>query len=172
MIGNGYRIVPIPHGSKATDLPGWTKLHATAEDIDTWSKMIKYRNGNIGILTEATPCVDIDVYDKELADELEAWVLEKYGDAMVRVGRAPKRALIFRAERPFPKREFTFADGKQRHKVEVLATGQQFVAYGIHPDTRKPYTWTSFEEPLDTPASVLPLLSMQDAEDILDYFGT
>ena len=32
-------------------------------------------------------------------------------------------------------------EGEKENKVEVLGIGQQFVAYGIHPETHKPYQW-------------------------------
>jgi putative DNA primase/helicase len=31
--------------------------------------------------------------------------------------------------------------GYKPHRVELLGDGQQFVAYGIHPSTRAPYSW-------------------------------
>ena len=34
---------------------------------------------------------------------------------------------------------------------EILATGQQFVAFGIHPETLAPYRWSE-ASPLDVPA--------------------
>jgi hypothetical protein len=43
--------------------------------------------------------------------------------------------------------------------VEILGQGQQFVAYGIHPDTGRPYAWTygaAGFEPLQTPHDELP----------------
>ena len=64
-----------------------------------------------------------------------------------RVGMAPKTLLCYRTETPFPKistDEFTLpgddptVPGYKWHRVEILAEGQQFVAYGIHPDTLAP----------------------------------
>src|SRR5690606_34405105 len=40
-------------------------------------------------------------------------------------------------------------------RVEILATGQQFVAFGIHPDTKAPYYWPECS-PLDVPLHALP----------------
>ena len=47
--------------------------------------------------------------------------------------------------------------------IEVLGQGQQFIAYGIHPDTHKPFEWTTFDQPLDIAADELPVLSPDDA---------
>lgn len=41
--------------------------------------------------------------------------------------------------------------------IEVLATGQQFVAYGVHPDTGLP-RWEG-ESPVDTPLEAIPLVT-------------
>ena len=31
--------------------------------------------------------------------------------------------------------------GQTGQKIELLADGQQIVAFGLHPDTKKPYSW-------------------------------
>jgi hypothetical protein len=46
--------------------------------------------------------------------------------------------------------------GEDGPAIEVLAQGQQFVAFGIHPGTRKPYGWQG-QSPVDTPITDLPL---------------
>ena len=69
-----------------------------------------------------------------------------------RIGRAPKILLAFRTDEPFDKvqtPEFHMLDGTVA-RIEVLATGQQFVAFGIHPDTKAPYHWPECS-PLDVP---------------------
>lgn len=166
---NGYRVVAIRKGSKGPTEDGWQGLHPTEKQIKLWAAGA-YANGNVGIITEHTPAVDIDVYDADLADALEGWMTREFGDTCVRVGRAPKRLLMFRTERPFKKLYATYNDGNIDHKVEILGHGQQFVAYGVHPETRREYEWTSLDEPIFCPASSLPLLTMEDAEMILDRF--
>src|SRR4051794_20872032 len=65
----------------------------------------------------------------------------------LRIGLAPKRLLVYRAEAPFA--------GFKRHPIEVLARGQQFVAFAIHPETGQPYQWP-LESLADIDASTLP----------------
>ena len=63
---------------------------------------------------------------------------------MVRIGRAPKRAIPFRTSEPFKKRKIIFAEttpGAGLEGIELLGDGQQFVAHGIHPDTQSEYVW-------------------------------
>lgn len=47
--------------------------------------------------------------------------------------------------------------------VEVLATGQQFMGFGIHPDTKAPYRWPECS-PLDVPLHELPIVSRDRCE--------
>lgn len=166
----GYRVVPIKSGVKGPVLSEWEKLRATPAMIEGWARN-GYANGNIGIITEETPAVDLDIYDAEIADAMEAWMIKEFGDdLMVRVGQAPKRLFVFRTNSPFKKMAVTYKQGKQRHQIEVLAHGQQFVAYGIHPDTEREYKWTSFDEPLQVKASSLPILTDADIGLIFDKF--
>jgi P4 family phage/plasmid primase-like protien len=88
------------------------------------------------------------------------------------VGRAPKRLMVFRADVPFSKRAsgfFTDALGVD-HQLEVLGEGQQFVAYGIHPDTRKPYQWVTMEALHDVRAADLPVLTAAGADAVIAEF--
>lgn len=170
LLQNGYNVLPVKPSLKRVVIDGWSRLETSAEDIRGWAAN-GYKNGNIGITTRDTPAVDIDVYDEGVAQELEDWIARQFGDAPVRVGRAPKRLMLFRTDEPFRKLQATFTDGRTDHKLEILGAGQQFVAFGIHPDTKQPYTWTSMSDPLDTPASSLPLLTLEDAKSIIEKFA-
>ena len=71
--------------------------------------------------------IDIDVLHSEpLAVAIEALAKRMLGDTpAVRIRRAPKRLLVYRAAQPFK--------GFKYPPIEVLGLGQQFLAYGIHP---------------------------------------
>lgn len=173
LLSNGYRVIPIKPGEKRPGVDDWQKLNATPGQVKAWARS-GFANGNVGILTENTPAIDLDIYDAEIADRMEQWVLDNIEgatDAPRRVGRAPKRLLMFRTDEPFHKQQVEFIDSKkQKHKVEILGVGQQFVAYGIHPDTKRPFEWTSFEQPLDTPVDELPILTLDDAKRVVAEF--
>lgn len=168
LVETGYRIIPITAGEKSPGFKDWRHYEATAEKIGKWAD-----NGNIGILTDDTPAIDLDIKDEALALEMEAFVLDLLGDAPVRVGMAPKRLLLFRANERFRKVDsgfFVDAAGVE-HKVEVLGEGQQFVAFGIHPDTRKPYRWVTGDTPGDDlPADDLSLLTADAARLVVEEF--
>ena len=61
--------------------------------------------------------------------------------------------------------------------MEILADGQQFVGFGIHPDTLAPYQWPE-RSPLDIPVAEVPLVTLAmleqfvtEAEQILRAAG-
>jgi len=171
LVESGYRIVPVLPGQKRVVLEDWEQIEATASDVRAWAAD-GYAHGNIGVLTAHTPAIDIDVLDEEMARALEAFVLREIGDAPIRIGKAPKRLMLFRTNEPFKKITSTryVDDAGNKVRVEVLGDGQQFVAYGIHPDTKKPYQWTSLDEPLSVDADSLPLLTPENARLVIDEF--
>jgi hypothetical protein len=59
------------------------------------------------------------------------------------------------------------ANGNTGEKIEFLASGQQFVAAGIHPDTSKPYFWP-LGNPVDIPHDDLPYISAVEAQQLVD----
>jgi len=79
-----------------------------------------------------------------------------------RIGRAPKVLFCYRVEAPIKKLQTPdlYVDDHTKHKVEVLAEGQQFVAFGMHPDTGQLYHWPE-NSPLDTRADELPLVTQE-----------
>lgn len=175
---NGYTVVPIippdsprPKAGKRPALEDWQKISNTRGQIEGFAK--KYASSGIGILTKNTPAVDIDVYDKYGAKHMMAVVENKIGAGPVRVGRAPKKLILCQTDVPFKKvKSATWEDDfGQRHAVEILGDGQQFVAYGVHPDTRKEYAWTTDDNPLNCAAGMdLPEITLSDARDIADAF--
>jgi hypothetical protein len=171
LVANGYRVIPVKAGEKRPGINGWQESHATPGMVRKWAKE-GFANGNIGIVTASNPAIDIDVYDAQMAEKMEAWCLAEFGDTPVRIGRAPKRLLMYYADTPFTKMFTTFADARgTKHKIEVLGEGQQFVAYGIHPDTKQPFRWMSMDEPLDTPADMLPTLTIEMASAMLAKYA-
>jgi hypothetical protein len=166
-IANGYRIIPVKAGEKRPGLKDWETSHATEAQARKWA-VNGFANGNIGIITANHPAVDLDIYDESMAHAMEAWLVERFGDVMIRVGQFPKRLAVFRTSQPFTKMFAQFSDPSgKKHKVEILGDGQQFVAYGIHPDTQRPFEWMTIDEPVDTPAANLIELTVDHAREVL-----
>jgi hypothetical protein len=142
---NGY--VPIPCNGKAPVLKKWqTRTETSAGDIDIWAKTYPTAV-NTGILTPYTPTLDVDVLDEGAVAAAVALVQEKYGDrgkVMLRFGRRPKVAILFRTNTPFDKVRVLLAvpAGAPEQKIELLCRGQQVVVHGRHPDTGEMYQWS------------------------------
>lgn len=173
LIENGYNIVPIPAGSKAPPFDGWQNKVATQRALNEWFES-GYKDAGIGIITKNTPAIDLDIHDKDVAKEMQDWCELNIGAAPIRVGNFPKRILVFRTDEPFRKLksgkwEDEFGD---RHEIEILCDGQQFVAYGIHKDTHRPYEWTTKYDPTNTTADELPEITLLDCHALLDHFAT
>lgn len=170
LLKRGYQVIPIKGGEKRPAFEKWETTKASPELIDSW--IGKYPTGGVGILTKRTPLVDIDVLDAEVSVHMIAFVQDRFGPAPARVGFAPKTGLLFRTETPFVKvqSDFYVDEWDQKHKLEVLGNGQQFVAYAKHPDTGRPYYWLDNNSPIITRASELPILTQENAVEIRDEF--
>lgn len=163
---HGYRPVPVlgahvamKAAGKRPMMKGWETVCASADEaeIARWTKA--QRNcTNTGLLCGTLVGIDIDVLDHQHAHRVTCIATEMLGmTPACRIGRAPKILLTFRTDEPFDKiqtPEFHMLDGTVA-RVEILATGQQFVAFGIHPDTKAPYYWPECS-PLDVPLHALP----------------
>jgi hypothetical protein len=124
----------------------WQTLgDASPEQIAMWAKVFPDAR-NTGLLTRLCPAFDIDIEVPEAAEAVEALareLAEERGYVLVRFGRAPKRAILFRTNEPgFPivNQVLTAPDGSEQ-RVELLASGQQLAAFGTHPETHQLYSW-------------------------------
>ncbi len=186
---NGYRPVPISGAhmpikaaGKRPLMRGWETVCATADDAEIERWLTKWPDcTNTGLLCGGIVGIDIDVPLPEPAAAIERLARDTLGDTpLKRVGRAPKLLLVMRADQPFDKiqtPELLLPDGMAL-RVEILATGQQFVAFGIHPDTRADYHWPD-RSPLEVAAADLPVVTAEQcaafvaqAEHALRALGT
>jgi len=169
LVDNGYAVIPIMPGSKVpgrfsggewSPYPDWTR-HSDRPtkpfEIDIWRR---WPGCGVGIATGSVVGIDIDILNGALAIQLADLATSMLGDTpCLRIGRAPKRLLVYRAATPFA--------GRKRLPLEVLARGQQFVAHAVHPDTGQPYAWPE-DSLLDTPLAQLPVLDEAAAMAWLD----
>jgi Primase C terminal 2 (PriCT-2)/Protein of unknown function (DUF3987)/Bifunctional DNA primase/polymerase, N-terminal len=166
VLENGFPIIPIVAGDKIPGrynpgtgtwlpMPEWPrfgKRHAHDLQVSTWGR---WPGCGVGIPTGRVVAVDIDITDELLAARVMAVIRSHLGESdLVRVGLSPKRLVLYRTETPFKKLRVG--------PIEVLAEGQQFVAYGQHPKTGKDYVWTHGREPFDT--DIGDLLEVTEAQ--------
>lgn len=131
---------------QAIGFTDWTEHETTVGNIETWAKEPRL---GICIQTRRYRAIDIDVDDPDLADEIEHHALQLLGLKWAPCRTRPnsgKRLLLVYAEGDlskdaFPVKEYQDEDGKtKRWLVELLATGQQFIAFGTH-TSGVPYEW-------------------------------
>ncbi len=165
LLRNGYHPIPIQPGKKSpgqyhegrwSGLREWSRFLAapsTREDIAGWAA---WPGAGIGLLTGNIIAVDNDILDEDLASKIVTTADDVLGKSpLLRIGREPKALLVYRAMEPMKKRTLG--------KVEILAEGQQFVAFGIHPDTKQPYRWVE-QSPAEVSIDELPAVSQRDID--------
>ena len=164
LVDNGYPVIPIWPGTKKpgrclrgewSDYPAWTRhcdRPTTLHEIEVWAS---WPEAAIGFACGALVGIDIDVLDAEIAHQIERLARDRLGDTpLLRIGRAPKRLLVYRAEQPF--------SGVRHSPLEILAHGRQFVAFARHPDTGRDYQWPE-ESPLEVVLDALPVITEEAA---------
>jgi Bifunctional DNA primase/polymerase, N-terminal len=170
LIDHGY--VPIPVIGKEPPFKRWQKIENVSRPmLEAWGRNFP-RADNTGILTKHTPTLDADILNEPAAIAVEDLIRERFeerGSILPRIGRAPKRAIVFRTVDPFAKITVNLiaANGSVGEKIEFLCAGQQIVVAGIHPGTGTAYAW-----PLGNPTEIahddLPCISEAEAQQLVD----
>ena len=180
LVENGYAVVELAAGKKSPMRKEWQKNPLTAQACRQHPE-----SEGVGILCgfgERPVCavdVDFNGTQEEASALYDALVAAYPGAAMAvyRVGKAPRFALLFRAEGAWTKqttRFFSLGGIEQtKSRIEVLGRGQQIVLYHVHPDTQKPYEYPRSYltgEPRDVPVSELPLITRKTVDDLCTAF--
>jgi len=134
----------------------WRTHNTTLDDVQQWEA----DGANIGLRAGGFPGLDIDSLDEAIATKVEELALRVLGYAPVRVGKPPKRLLMYRTDEPFTRMRILLEDGTEtRHLIELLGEGQQYLVLGTHPGTMRPYEW-SVPSPPDA-ANLTPITRVQ-----------
>jgi bifunctional DNA primase/polymerase-like protein len=163
---------PLPVYGKKPTPKEWGKLTDTNDaQIALWPQMWPTAKST-GVLTRLMPALDIDIFDESAAAAVEDLVrgqFEDRGRVLVRIGKAPKRAVPFRTVEPFKKMEIGLIapDGDTSQKLEFLCNGQQLIVDGIHPTTGLPYRWLGGEL-RDIARDDLPEIDKAAARDLIE----
>jgi hypothetical protein len=180
LAANGYRPLPIKPGGKYPGFDDWQHF-AYAPGCER-----QYPQHGAGVLLGDVVALDIDVDDADAAAAIEEAVraILHIGDVAQiprRTGRSPRVLIPFRTPVPFAKiksASYTLQSNGHEAHVEVLAEGQQFCAYHVHPDTQRPYTWNGGGDLLTVPRDALPEITeaqaraiVRAAETILSEWG-
>jgi len=150
LVQNDYSVSPVTPKSKKSNVKGWQEFSGrlpSAELIASWNE--RFPRHGVGIICGRTIAIDIDATELSLADKLEAAARDILsGEPLKRIGKHPKRLLLYRTVQPIRTSRMAGAD--------FLGERSYFVAFGIHPDTRQPYEWVG-PSPVDRPLSALPV---------------
>lgn len=170
---NHYCVTPIKPNTKLPLLSHWQDKPYTYQNLPIAHV---YEDHGVGILCGIgdVPIValDIDAPCKELSEAMKAWCIQTLGAAPERVGRPPKTLLIYRADTPGWKKikSAVFYDkDHNKNQLEILGSGQQFVAFGKHPDTGKDFEWPN-GSPIDKPAYELTIISAEKLQLAIEHF--
>lgn len=170
LAARGY--LPIPLHGKIPPLENWQKVERVDRaQVDMWAKSWPDAV-NTGILCRDTPTLDLDILDPDAVRAIIDYLHERFderGYVDIRTGLAPKAAVPFRTVQPFNKIVATVvAPNGKPEKVEFLASGQQFAAYGTHPETRRAYAWHG-SEPLRHERDELPHINEEEARALVQH---
>lgn len=172
LIDNGYPIIPILPGLKRPRYDGWQTQPLLTKDQARAMGLNGSSYDGVGVQTAYAPAIDIDIYDEATANIISDWVDQHIGLGLERQGQFPKRLLLFRTDTPFTKTFsalYNIPGTSEPSKVEILGAGQQFVAFGVHPDTQKPYIWSD-ESILERNYWSLPVLTHDMAKSVCRAF--
>jgi hypothetical protein len=122
---------------------GWSTHETTPQDVANWTEM----GASVGLRFGDQWLLDIDAYDPEIGDQIEADALRMLGPAPLRVGQWPKRALLYRNAGDIRKQKLHFS-GKNG-EVNAIEVPPQTVVEGVHARTGKPYAWPRKPVPAD-----------------------
>lgn len=139
----------------------WVPCEADEHDYRRWHDM----GAGVGIKTGGgLYAIDADTMSEEHARTIRDMIARHFGATPVRVGRYPKALYLLRVEAagelPYMRVEFGEPDARGiPERVELLGDKRQFVAHGVHPKTRQPYTWpvplVAFDElPVSSPETI------------------
>lgn len=163
---NGYTPIPIVPASKRPIISNWSSLKNEYDIIGKLST--EYPNAGVGILLSDLIVFDIDILDENLSLLVKKIITNELGNTVERIGRFPKRALFYRRSgNEFRKQSsqiFNFEKGKAQ--LEILASGNQCIVFGTHPETKKPYQWIE-DSLLDVHIKNLPSVNIKQVKNII-----
>lgn len=180
---NGWAVIPQERTEKR--MPAkvdrktikWGLYHDVApsiEETDRWAE--QHFSTNVAAIMGAPSgyvwCLDIDVTDLDLAQEIEELAFRTMGRTIFRrIGSAPKRAIFYRAVGPEelpPSRSFHLLDERGEapsgHLVEILAAKKMVTIYGRHHKTLKPFLYADRGQPGGKTIDEVPLVTLAQVE--------
>ena len=168
LVDNGYEPLPLAVAAKHPILKDWT--NQDLGDPEVIEHLIEaHPSAGVGLRCGSLVVLDIDVQDQAASHAIRELAIKHLGETpLIRFGNRPKQALLFRRKGAAFSKKATVALSLMNTKaqVEILAEGNQMVAFNIHPDTTQPYEWED-ESPMDIPLEDLTEVSEADIDAFL-----
>lgn len=159
---NGYSVIGIQPKSKVPLLEhDWqNRCWNIAEPSEIEDIAIRHPDAGLGLACgRHTVAFDIDLEDADAVGVLRSLVEEVCGQTpLIRVGKAPKLALVYRSAEPIVSVRVPWFD--------MLGLGCQLIGYGVHPGTGRPYDWIGEGAPHRTPVDALPAVTQKQCLEV------
>ena len=108
LIDAGWRPVPASPLDKSCHVMGWPTIEPNDFHVENWSRTHSAHTLTSIVCGQHIVALDLDVLDAERADQVQAAAFRHLGvTGFIRVGRAPKRLLVYRQPytAPLPNRQ-------------------------------------------------------------------
>jgi len=148
----------------------WLNSQPLKETIEHWVG----QGSSIGFLSAQYPALDIDIMNADISRAVVKAVEAIMGPGLVRTGRAPKRLIIFRSDEPLRSFDMHYTrwndllGAEDRHLIQFMGAGKQYVMFGDHPVTLSPYTITDPGHALILGPAALPTLTVDKVAELFD----
>lgn len=166
-VNNGYPVAPKEEGQKyPIQTEPWRRYMwqlPPDSQVAEWEE--NFAETGISMLCgRFIACFDIDEEDEGAAEQSRADVERICGPTpLIRIGRAPRLAMIYRAAEPIVSLRMPAHD--------VLGMGTTLVGLGIHPITHQPYRWDGPHTPANFKAEDLPAITNDQVAQVADSWS-
>lgn len=156
---NGWAsVIPVANPGKRPLISGWQAYNRAAPtevEVDLWCWAHPCAGIGLAYGPDRVLGVDLDFLDVGTAARAEAAVVDVLGiNDCVRIGRSPKRLLLYRVAPGL------VVPGKAFGGYELFSATCQTVLFGTHPDTGQPYYWPG-RSPEDISPQDLPVATQE-----------
>jgi hypothetical protein len=182
LVANGWSVFPQDDerrpGVVNNQAIAWVKEHKLPtqlprpEALDLWIRALPTHNVAVALGPGSGHAfaIDIDITDHDLSNRVAALAEEMLGATpLVRIGKAPKIALIYRYDPADPlqnisrKLSETDENGKivaSEHAIEILTQGKPITLLGKHHTTGRYFRWL-YQSPMEIGPEAAPLVSSE-----------
>jgi len=169
--GLGWRPLPVLQQEKRPFLKNWNRWNQAPASVGEFRDLIRMHGNQACGLAVPTDLLIVDTDDdrEEQAAALLHAASSIFGPTpLQRVGRTPKRLLVYRAPANAPRSQIR---SRSRWHLDIMRGSGQFVAYGIHNQTERPYEWVGDASPLEMRPND-PAIPLVTSQQVANFWST